>query len=88
MKEVRRAFGMPPCLALTATATPEVEEDIKMELNMRDPVVHRFSVNRQNIKLFVSRGESPQEKEQLFLDMLQYITTPAIIYTPTRQSAV
>ncbi len=88
LKEVRKALGSPPCLALTATATPEVEDDIKKELHMRSPVVHRFSVNRENIRLIVEEANGVKEKEQLFIKSLEYIETPAIIYTATRNGAI
>ena len=39
VKDVRERLGAPPTVALTATATPEVREDIVRQLGLRDPVL-------------------------------------------------
>jgi ATP-dependent DNA helicase RecQ len=38
-----------PIMALTATATPQVAEDIVAQLNLRDPAVHRGGFERDNL---------------------------------------
>jgi superfamily II DNA helicase RecQ len=40
-------------MALTATATPRVSEDIMKQLRMRDPVVFTASFNRPNLQYAV-----------------------------------
>jgi ATP-dependent DNA helicase RecQ len=37
--EARKRLGNPPTLALTATATPRVREDIADRLRLRDPAI-------------------------------------------------
>jgi ATP-dependent DNA helicase RecQ len=44
-------FGGIPVLALTATATPEVTRDIAEQLGMDDPLVHRGTFFRPNLRL-------------------------------------
>ncbi|WP_185819592.1 RecQ family ATP-dependent DNA helicase [Salibacterium salarium] len=49
--EARNKMGNPPCLALTATAAPEVRKDILDKLNMIDPVIKCDTVDRANISI-------------------------------------
>ena len=44
-------------MALTATATPRVQKDILWQLNLRQPVIHRFSFNRPNLFLEVQERQ-------------------------------
>lgn len=87
LKDVIKQLNNPPCLALTATATKRVEEDIITQLNMENPVVHRFSVDRKNIKYFVNEVFSAKEKEERLFQLLNIVKSPAIIYTATRHEA-
>ncbi len=50
LKELRRMFPAVPVLALTATATPRVREDIMQQLELRDPELFLASFNRPNLK--------------------------------------
>lgn len=49
LREVRQTFAGIPLLALTATATPRVREDILQQLELRDPAVFVASFNRPNL---------------------------------------
>ncbi len=50
LKEVRQLIPNIPVLALTATATERVREDIVKQLELRDPQVFLASFNRPNLK--------------------------------------
>ncbi|MEO5917320.1 MAG: DNA helicase RecQ [Luteolibacter sp.] len=50
LKEVRQLIPDIPILALTATATERVREDIVRQLELRDPSVFLASFNRPNLK--------------------------------------
>ncbi len=50
LKEVRHAFPKVPVLALTATATERVREDIVKQLELKQPKVFLASFNRPNLK--------------------------------------
>ncbi|MEX1049865.1 MAG: DNA helicase RecQ [Akkermansiaceae bacterium] len=50
LKEVRQWIPEIPVLALTATATERVREDIVRQLELRDPAVFLASFNRPNLK--------------------------------------
>ena len=46
---LRRRFPRVPMMALTATATERVRQDILSQLGLRDPLVHIASFNRPNL---------------------------------------
>ncbi len=49
LREVRKMFHDIPLLALTATATPRVREDIRSQLELRNPEIFIASFNRPNL---------------------------------------
>jgi ATP-dependent DNA helicase RecQ len=51
LKGLKRRFPKAPILALTATATHQVADDIVTELSMSSPLVHRGSFFRRNLRL-------------------------------------
>ncbi|OGL67203.1 hypothetical protein A2856_04045 [Candidatus Uhrbacteria bacterium RIFCSPHIGHO2_01_FULL_63_20] len=53
MKELRETFPSVPVIALTATATPRVREDILKELRMEGAPVFLSSFNRPNLRYVV-----------------------------------
>ena len=50
IRQVAQEIGKRPIIALTATATPKVQHDIKKNLGMLDAVVYKSSFNRQGLK--------------------------------------
>jgi ATP-dependent DNA helicase RecQ len=53
LRELREALPGVPVIALTATATPRVREDILTQLALRDPAVFLASFNRPNLNYLV-----------------------------------
>ena len=49
LRELRRRYEDVPVLALTATATERVRQDITEQLELRSPLIHTASFNRQNL---------------------------------------
>ena len=58
--EIRSLFPDTPVLALTATATPAVQEDISVQLKLRQPTVFKQSFQRENIAVSVRYTENKQ----------------------------
>lgn len=83
---VRKELGNPPCLALTATATSQVEQDILAGLMLSDPTVIRHSVNRPEIQFIVEQVE-PDQKDRALATWLTKTERPCVIYTTTRSEA-
>ena len=54
LSELRRALPEAPVLALTATATERVREDILRQLHLKDPSVYVAGFNRSNLTYRVS----------------------------------
>lgn len=52
--EIRKSLGNPLTLALTATATPEVRDEIVAVLNLEDPAIFLKGFERPNLSFFVS----------------------------------
>src|ERR671916_1711718 len=79
-----RDLGSPPVLALTATATPRVRQDIRRSLGMRDPHVEVTSFNRPNLTYRVVPAEK-KEKLARILDVIRSSPPPGIVYATTRK---
>jgi len=68
IKQVRQRFPSVPILALTATATQQVREDIIQQLGLRDTSIHIASFNRPNLYYEV-QPKTSKSYQQLY----QYI---------------
>ncbi|MCM1067731.1 MAG: RecQ family ATP-dependent DNA helicase [Muribaculaceae bacterium] len=82
--ELRERFAGVPILALTASATPKVADDIVARLAMSD--VRRFSLSftRSNISFLVRPTDDKIGKT---IDILRATTGSAIVYTRSRRKA-
>ncbi len=79
--EIRNVLDV-PVLALTATATPEVVEDIQHQLGFRQPNVFRTSFARENLHYVVRRTD---DKQGQLLHILQRVPGSAIVYVRNRK---
>lgn len=77
----------PPVLALTATASDEVLQDIIHYLNLEHPVIHQQSLDRQNLSYTILRMDSEQAKTNWIVERLKSTTGPGIIYVASRRRA-
>src|ERR1700754_4391627 len=59
---IRELHPQVPVLALTATATSEVKEDIQQKLLFKDAVVYQQSFERRNISYVVQNAENKMQK--------------------------
>jgi ATP-dependent DNA helicase RecQ len=71
--EIRQRLGNPTTIALTATATPEVQADIVRQLNLAGQEVEIFheGIERPNLVLDVRPVWGDSEKLQAILDVVQ-----------------
>jgi ATP-dependent DNA helicase RecQ len=81
--EVRSTFPDAACVAMTATATLRVREDIKKSLRIASANEFIGSFNRPNLFLEVAPKASPREQTLEFLK--QYPNESGIIYCFSRQ---
>jgi ATP-dependent DNA helicase RecQ len=80
-------LGNPPVLALTATATTEVVEDIKRQLDRPAMRVFDAGIYRGNLEFAVEHLSGDAEKQQELLQLLEKTDGVGIIYTATVKHA-
>ncbi|MCA1715684.1 MAG: ATP-dependent DNA helicase [Actinobacteria bacterium] len=85
LPRVVRDLGNPPVLALTATATPRVRQDILRSLGMREPKVVVTSFNRPNLTYRILSARDKKDKLPLILNVIRSSPLPGIIYGTTRK---
>lgn len=85
--EVRELLGNPLTMALTATATPEVKEDIKKSLCITDSNEYIYSVDRPNISLSIEKLNSFREKTERLVSLAETLQGPGIIYFSSKKMA-
>ena len=85
LPRVIKDLGSPPVLALTATATPRVRDDILRSLAMRSPEVVVTSFNRPNLTYRVVEAKKKESKLPLILDVIRRSPPPGIVYATTRK---
>jgi ATP-dependent DNA helicase RecQ len=76
-------LGRPPVLALTATATPRVIDDIRTRLNIPGAEVVHTGFYRSNLELSVLPVSGEGEKRARLLDLLAGVQGTTIIYCAT-----
>ena len=79
--DIRKQLPEVPILALTATATPEVVDDIQDKLMFRKKNVFRMSFERKNLNYIV---RSTENKEGELLHILSHVEGSAIVYVRNR----
>lgn len=83
INQLRNYFKNAPVLALTASATPEVVDDIMLRLNFRQPAtLFRKSFSRPNISYIVRHD---LHKAHQLLNVLSHTQGSAIVYVRSRK---
>jgi ATP-dependent DNA helicase RecQ len=80
-------LGHPIVLAMTATASPEVRQEIIQRLGMRDTNIFVHGFDRPNIYLRVDQFPNEQEKMQALVHRVRWADKPGIVYVATRKNA-
>ena len=82
-KMVAALAKRPTLAAFTATATPEVRDDIARKLDLREPFVLTTGFNRENLFFQVER---PKDKLEFLLTYVKKFSgAPGIVYCSTRR---
>jgi ATP-dependent DNA helicase RecQ len=86
IKQMIKEIKDVPMMALTATATPKVQQDIQKNLQMNDALVYKSSFNRTNLYYEV---RPKGKKNDVLKDIVQYIkgrkSKSGIIYCLSRK---
>ncbi|MEX1239780.1 MAG: ATP-dependent DNA helicase RecQ [Cyclobacteriaceae bacterium] len=81
---LRQIYPRVPIIALTASATAQVQDDITEKLQFRkDHAVFRKSFARPNLSFVVRKTEN---KDQKLLEILQKVNGAAIVYVRSRKA--
>jgi ATP-dependent DNA helicase RecQ len=84
---IAERLGRPPVMALTATASPEVREDVAHQLKMTDPLVHVSDLVRSNLFLEVTPTVNESEKDAALDRLLRRSEGTGIVYVATVKEA-
>ena len=82
ISDIRKDLPDKPMLALTATATPSVVEDIQHQLHFHDQRVFRMSFERENLSYIVRYAT---DKADQMIHILKNVSGSAIVYVRSRQ---
>lgn len=82
ISRLREALPKVPLLALTASATPEVQQDIIVQLKLRNGQVFQKSFERKNLSYLVYK---PEDKIHHMVKLLHQMKGSAIVYVRNRK---
>jgi ATP-dependent DNA helicase RecQ len=85
--DIRKKLGDPLTLALTATATTKVREDIIKSLNLTEITKVETTIDRPNIAFNVEKISGYHEKQDRVIDFVNQLQKPGIIYFSSRKVA-
>ena len=80
-------LGVDVRMALTATASPPVRDEICRRLKLRDPEVVIGDFDRPQIELSVQPARSPEDKQRLIEQSAGELSGPGIVYAATHAGA-
>jgi len=86
IKNIIRQIGRPPIVALTATATRHVQQDIIDQLEMNDPVIIVRGFDRPNLKLFAVELPGEEEKQKELVRIISSVRGTGIVYVATQKA--
>ncbi len=85
--DVRKKLGNPLTLALTATATKKVREDIIHSLDLKEFNRVESTIDRPNIAFYVEKLADYHEKQKRVIDLVSQLQKPGIIYFSSKKAA-
>ncbi|HEY0191509.1 MAG TPA: ATP-dependent DNA helicase RecQ [Kofleriaceae bacterium] len=87
LRDAVKQLGSPPVLAVTATATPEITEDVIRQLGLREPVIVRTGIDRDNLQFEVRRTVNETVKHEELDRLLAAVPGAGIVYLATTKAA-
>ncbi|MEW4567784.1 RecQ family ATP-dependent DNA helicase [Tautonia sp. JC769] len=81
----RRKLGMPPCIALTATATDLVRRDIAEQLDLREPAQFVTGFDRPNLAYAVVEARRDADKFDELSALLRRTRGSVVVYASSRK---
>jgi ATP-dependent DNA helicase RecQ len=84
-KYIAKLKNRPIVAAFTATATPEVKDDIVERLELQNPKVFIRGFDRPNLKFLVQADLKPKERYPEILRIVKSLSGSGIVYSLTRK---
>jgi ATP-dependent DNA helicase RecQ len=84
---IAKRLGRPPILALTATATQEVQDDIVHQLGMQNPHITITGFARPNLRFEVKRTVNDSIKDSVVEQILRESQGSGVLYVATVKEA-
>ncbi|SDM46716.1 ATP-dependent DNA helicase RecQ [Bacillus sp. OK048] len=85
--EFRNKLGNPLTLALTATATKKVREDIIQSLGLQEFNKIESTIDRPNIAFFIEEVPNYHDKQSRLIELVLQLQKPGIIYFSSKKVA-
>lgn len=86
LHSIIQSLGNPPILALSATATEEVQADIINSLKRDNMIKHIYPMDRDNICFNIYKVEDDNNKLDQLIHILSLHRVPTLIYFSSRKS--
>jgi ATP-dependent DNA helicase RecQ len=83
LRSLRQRYSTVPFLALTATATARVQQDIMQQLSLRQPLIQVASFNRAN--LYYEVRPKPKQAQRELIRLIQQTPGSGIVYCLSRK---
>lgn len=87
ISEIMPVLNHPQVLALTATATTKVTNEIKTYLKIKEPFIYTHPMDRKNIAYDIKRFEHGGQKLEWLKGFVGQYEGPGIIYAGTRKKS-
>lgn len=87
ISEILPALNFPQVLALTATATDKVTEEIREYLSLKEPYIYRHPMDRENIVYDIKKFDDQRDKLEFLKGFIRKFSGPGIIYAGTRKKS-
>ncbi|MBO0958120.1 RecQ family ATP-dependent DNA helicase [Neobacillus sp. MM2021_6] len=84
---IREKLGDPVTLALTATATSRVLDDISLSLELEEVVKIVSTIDRPNIAFHIEKLTDYHHKQDRVIDLVARLQKPGIIYFSSKKAA-
>ena len=85
IKALRELLPQTPVMALTATATQKVMQDILLELDLFSPEIFKQSYKRENLSYQVLYAE---DKHRHLINLFKHLEGSAIVYVRSRAATI
>jgi ATP-dependent DNA helicase RecQ len=83
LADAARALGRPPMLALTATAPPQVADEIVERLGLVSPLIVNLALDRPSLAYTVRPVSGDADKQRALVESLRTLAGPGIVYAAT-----